>query len=168
MADKISHTVFLSLGSNLGDRIGAIGRAYEEIEKRIGKIISRSAFYLSEPEGFESENSFVNSVCKVVTDLLPYKLLEETRQIEKELGRCGKSIDGRYADRIIDIDMLMYDSRIIEDQLLTVPHPRFHLRGFVLVPFAEISPDTVHPVQGKTILVLRNELGEPTGVHPIR
>ena len=94
--------------------------------------------------------------------------LEETRQIEKELGRCGKSIDGRYADRIIDIDMLMYDSRIIEDQLLTVPHPRFHLRGFVLVPFAEISPDTVHPVQGKTILVLRNELREPTGVHPIR
>ncbi len=160
MADNdIVHVVFLGLGSNLGDRKKNIERAYRDIDKRIGRIISRSAFYVSEPEGFESENRFINSVCELITTLEAGEVLRETRAIEKELGRTKKSPDGGYADRTIDIDILMVDNRIIEEPGLIIPHPRFHLRGFVLTPFAEISPNTIHPVFAKTILQLKNELG---------
>ncbi|MDO5523588.1 MAG: 2-amino-4-hydroxy-6-hydroxymethyldihydropteridine diphosphokinase [Bacteroidia bacterium] len=146
-----TYQVFLGLGSNLGDKQKNIERAYKEIEKRIGKIVSKSAFYVSPPDGFESENQFVNTVCRVVATLNPRQVLQQTQEIEKKLGRTKKSSDGKYADRVIDIDILMFDNLIIEEPGLLIPHPRFHRREFVLVPFAEISPDTIHPVLGKSI-----------------
>ena len=158
ISDNDIHVVFLGLGSNLGDKEKNIERAYREIDKRIGRIISKSAFYMSDPEGFESENRFVNSVCELVTILEAREVLRVTQAIEKELGRTKKSPDGGYADRTIDIDILMVDNRIVEEPGLIIPHPRFHLRDFVLTPFAEISPDTVHPVFAKTILELKKGL----------
>lgn len=158
MSANSNHIIFLGLGSNLGDKQKNIERAYKLIKKRIGKIVSKSAFYVSEPEGFESENEFVNSVCEVVTAMSPREILQETQEIEKETGRQNKSQDGEYSDRVIDIDILMYDDIIIEEPNFIVPHPRFHVRGFVLIPFAEVSPNTIHPVFDKSILQLKNEL----------
>lgn len=153
-----NHIVFLGLGSNLGDKQKNIEQAYSLIEKRIGKIVSRSAFYITEPEGFESGNRFVNSVCEVDTKLSAHEVLQETQEIEKKLGRIKKSLNGVYSDRLIDIDILMFGNLIMEDPDLIIPHPRFHLRDFVLTPFAEISPNTIHPVFYISILQLQKEL----------
>ena len=156
----ITHHIFLGLGSNLGDKQKNIERAYRQIKKRIGKIVSKSAFYITEPEGFESENQFVNSVCEVATTLTAREVLQETQEIEKKIGRTTKSENQQYADRIIDIDILLFDNQIIEEPGFLIPHPRLHFRNFVLTPFAEISPNTIHPVFDKSILQLMSELSQ--------
>ncbi len=153
-----NHHLFLGLGSNLGDKQSNIKIAYNEIEKRIGRIVSQSAFYITKPNGFESDNDFQNTVCEVLTDIPVQQAFEEILLIEKIIGRASKSINGNYSDRLIDIDILLYDDLVINTELLTVPHPRFHLRNFVLLPFVEISPNTVHPLLKKTILQLSKEL----------
>jgi len=154
----MAYRIFFGLGSNLGDKEKNIEEAYRRIEERIGKIVSQSAFYVTRPEGFLSENWFVNTVCEVVSDMPVDEVFAITQTIEKQLGRTGKSINGKYADRVIDIDMLMVDDCIIDTPELTVPHPRMHLRRFVLVPFAEIAPDVVHPVLKQSIRDLLEQL----------
>ena len=104
------HTVFLALGSNLGDKIANLLNAYNLIQNRIGQITAQSDFIISKPWGFQSDNNFVNSVVKVTTQLEPFELLHTTQQIERDLGRASKSSNGRYHDRVIDIDILIYDS----------------------------------------------------------
>lgn len=155
-----NESVFLALGSNLGDRQQNIETAYEKIEKRIGRIVSFSAFYVSEPEGFVSKHDFLNTVCEVLLNEDIYSLFVKTRLIEKEMGRFNKSEARGYSDRIIDIDLLLAGNRIINTPGLIVPHPRMHLRGFVLVPLCEIAPNLVHPILGKTIRELYDELGD--------
>ena len=150
----------MAFGSNLGDKEQNIHAAYRKIVERIGPIVARSAFYMTVPEGFQSDNNFVNSVCEVYTYSDVDRLFAHVKSIEKEIGRDNKSVDGVYQDRLIDIDILMYGNRQINQPDLIVPHPRFHLRNFVLEPFAEISPDTVHPVLGKTIARLKDELSQ--------
>ncbi len=154
----MAYRIFLGLGSNLGDKEKNIEEAYRRIEERIGKIVSKSAFYVTRPEGFLSENWFVNTVCEVVSDMPVDEAFAITQSIEKQLGRTKKSENGNYADRVIDIDMLMVDDSIIDTPELTVPHPRMHLRRFVLVPFAEIAPDVVHPVLKQSIRDLLEQL----------
>lgn len=154
----MAYRIFLGLGSNLGDKEKNIEEAYRRIEERIGKIVSKSAFYVTRPEGFLSENWFVNTVCEVVSDMPVDEVFAITQTIEKQLGRIKKSENGNYADRVIDIDMLMVDDNIIDTPELTVPHPRMHLRRFVLVPFAEIAPDVVHPVLKQSIRDLLEQL----------
>jgi 2-amino-4-hydroxy-6-hydroxymethyldihydropteridine diphosphokinase len=151
------HILFLSFGSNLGDKERNICAAYDKIEGRIGKIISKSAFYVTEPDGFHSENFFLNSVCQVETKLGVYEVFDLIKVLELELGRSSKSQRGVYADRLIDIDLLMYDDLIIDEPALTIPHPRFHLRDFVLLPFAEIAPEVIHPLLLKTTEELKDE-----------
>ena len=158
MSNNPCHQVFLAFGSNLGDKQKNIERAYTEIEKRMGNIVSKSAFCITKPQGFQSDNNFINSVCKVITSMDFHTVLQETQAIEKNLGRTRKSQNQEYADRVIDIDILLFDNLIMEEPDLIIPHPRFHLRNFVLTPFAEISPNTVHPVFDKSILQLKNEL----------
>ena len=150
--------LFLGFGSNLGSKKENILNAYSEIEKRIGKIISRSAFYITNPEGFESENYFLNSACEVECKIDIYSALAETQFIEKQIGRTSKSKNGIYSDRIIDIDILLADDLIIDTPELTIPHPLLHKRRFVLEPLAEIAPDYIHPIFHKTILQLLSEL----------
>lgn len=150
--------LFLGFGSNLGCKKENILNAYAEIEKRIGKIISRSAFYITNPEGFESENYFLNSACEVECKIDIYSAFAETQFIEKQIGRTSKSKNGIYSDRIIDIDILFADDLIIDTPELTIPHPLLHKRRFVLEPLAEIAPDYIHPIFHKTILQLLSEL----------
>ncbi|MDY9918887.1 MULTISPECIES: 2-amino-4-hydroxy-6-hydroxymethyldihydropteridine diphosphokinase [Proteiniphilum] len=152
------YTVYLALGSNLGDKQKNIEEALDRIEERIGSIISLSAFYLTAPVGFQSENIFVNCACEVATDINIYRLFEITQDIEKEIGRSRKSKNGQYTDRTIDIDLILAGDRVIDTPDLTIPHPCFHTRSFVLDPLYEIAPDLVHPLLGKSIRELREKV----------
>lgn len=133
------HIVYLGLGTNLGDKKANLEMAIEEISKRVGKVVSLSAFYATEPWGFESENSFLNAVCCVETSLLPFELLRVTQKIESDLGRKKKSIGGNYSDRILDIDILLYDELQLETPDLKIPHPLMEKREFVMIPLKEIK-----------------------------
>ncbi len=138
------HTVYLSLGTNLGDKEHNLVSAITEIEKRIGPIRAQSAFLATEPWGFESPNTFLNAAIKVETELSPHALLKVTQQIERDMGRTQKSTLNSqlstviYHDRIIDIDILLYDDLHIHTKKLTIPHPHMYERDFVLIPLKEI------------------------------
>ena len=138
--------VYLGLGTNLGDKKANLNMAMEEIRKRVGEITSLSAYYLTNPWGFDSQNTFLNAVCKACTTLSPLEVLSVTQSIEKKMGRMKKSIDGQYSDRPIDIDILLYDELVINTPELSVPHPLMHKRLFVMEPLTEIAPKLIHPV----------------------
>ncbi len=151
-------SVILALGSNLGDKQQNIEIALDKIEERVGRITSLSAFYVTKPVGFHSEHNFVNCVCEVALNIDIFTLFAISQSIEIEMGRSKKSINGCYADRIIDIDLIMAGDLIVDTPELTIPHPAFHTRDFVLTPLCEIAPDMVHPIFGKTIRRLKEEL----------
>lgn len=132
------HTVYLGLGSNLGDKEENIRQALHRIGQQIGTVEAVSSFLVSEPWGFESGNSFVNAVCRVSTFLAPVEVLDATQAIECILGRTEKSVDGIYHDRLIDIDILLYDDLRIQTPRLTIPHPLMNQRDFVKIPLSEL------------------------------
>ena len=142
--------VYIALGSNLGDRKYSLTRAVDEIEKRIGEIISLSAFYETEPWGFISRYPFLNAVLRVDTEHDAISVLDLTQSIEKDLGRKVKS-HGSYQDRCIDIDLLFFNTEILKNDRLELPHPLLQERRFVLEPLVEIAPDLYHPILHKTI-----------------
>lgn len=141
---KEVHTVYLSLGTNLGNKEQNLLTAIAEIGRRIGPIKAQSAFLATEPWGFESENTFLNAAIRIETNLSPIALLDETQQIERDMGRTQKSSVNcqlptvNYQDRIIDIDILLYDDLHIDTPRLTIPHPLMQQRDFVLIPLKEI------------------------------
>lgn len=130
--------IYLGLGSNLGNKSLHLQTAIDEIEKRIGPVVRQSAFIESEPWGFESDNTFVNAVVAVDTDMQPMEVLKVTQSIEREMGRTSKSINGNYSDRIIDIDILLFGDVKMDTPELTIPHPRMNERDFVIVPLREV------------------------------
>ena len=142
--------VYLSLGSNQGNKRKNMITALALLAERAGDI-TLSAFYETEPWGFESENTFLNAVAYLQTTLSPTDLLALTQQIERELGRTVKSENHAYHDRPIDIDILLYDDLVCETPGLTVPHPLMHQRRFVLEPLAEVAPALRHPVLHRTV-----------------
>lgn len=129
---------FLSLGSNLGDREKNLRRAIDMLSERVGKVLRTSLFMESEPWGFVSDNIFYNACVKVDTDLTPQELLAATQKIEKALGRTEKSEEGKYCDRTIDIDILLYGDITVDDENLKIPHPHMYERDFVMIPLKEI------------------------------
>ena len=143
--------VYLGLGTNLGNKEQNLRMSVQKIEERIGKTVSLSAFYVTAPWGFASDNSFLNAVVCVETPLLPLEVLKETQAIERELGRTSKSMGGVYSDRLIDIDLLLYGDTIMDEEGLILPHPLMVERRFVMEPLAEIAPDVMHPVLHKTM-----------------
>ena len=143
-------TTHIGLGTNIGNRRQNLITAAALLAERAGDVLALSGFYESAPWGFRSENMFLNAALKMETDLSPEELLRTTEAIEKDMGRTKKS-DGTYHDRIIDIDILLYDDLTLQTAELTLPHPLMHLRQFVLEPLAEIAPDVVHPVLKQTI-----------------
>lgn len=132
------HTVYLSLGTNLGDKEANLLSAITEISRRIGPVKGQSAFFETQPWGFESANMFVNAAVKVETELSPFEVLDVTQLIERQLGRTTKSVNGEYHDRLIDIDILLYDDLHISTPTLTIPHPHMHERDFVQIPLKQI------------------------------
>lgn len=143
--------VYLGLGTNLGDKEANLHAAVQKINERIGEVTSLSAFYVTAPWGFSSENSFLNAACCVESELSPLDILRETQAIERELGRMKKSVDGNYSDRLIDIDLLLYGDLILHTPELEIPHPLITERRFVMEPLVEIAPDVVHPVLRKRL-----------------
>lgn len=132
------HTVFLSLGSNIGNRKRMLRDAIALIGSEVGCVERESSFVETEPWGYQSPNMFLNCCVKVLTTLAPHQLLEATQGIERKLGRTVKSAGGIYHDRIIDIDILLYDDMSIDAPDLKIPHPLMHDRDFVMVPLKEI------------------------------
>jgi 2-amino-4-hydroxy-6-hydroxymethyldihydropteridine diphosphokinase len=149
--------IYLGLGSNLGDKEANLLKAIEQINEQIGPIVARSVFFVSEPWGFESNNSFLNACVAADTTFSPRACLRCLKDIEKALGRPEK-VAGAYKDRPIDLDILFYDDLVLEEAELILPHPLLQLRNFVLIPLAEIAPDLVHPVYKKTIRELLSAL----------
>lgn len=142
---------YFGLGTNLGDKEQNLRLAVQHIEERIGKVVSLSAFYATAPWGFASDNAFLNAVICVETSLPPLEILSVTQSIEKEMGRTHKSVNGVYSDRVIDIDLLLYGDLVLDTPVLRLPHPLMQERRFVMEPLAEIAPDVMHPVLGKTL-----------------
>ena len=130
--------VYLSLGSNLGNKEQHITTAVKHLEQRVGKVRRLSSLLKTEPWGFTSPHSFVNAAVSIDTILSPHEVLEATQQIERDMGREQKSMNGEYHDRIIDIDILLYDDMEINEKDLIIPHPLMHQRDFVMIPLREI------------------------------
>ena len=149
--------VYLSIGSNKGNRSVLINKAIDEIEKKVGIIISRSSIYQSKSWGFDS-NDFYNLCLLIDTDIMPKSLLINLKRIEKSMGR--EDVDGSYSDRLIDIDILFYDNITTDLEDLKIPHPKIEIRKFVLVPMLEIADDYVHPILNKTIKELYNDCSD--------
>lgn len=154
--------VFVLLGGNIEPREEYISRAIQKVE-RLGIIVSRSHIYESEAWGFEADISFLNMVLQMETKLEAELFLKEALEIELELGR-ERSESGDYSSRTIDIDMLYFNSEIIESIKLSIPHPRLHLRRFTLVPLAEVAPNFIHPSMGKSNKELLNLCTDETKV----
>ncbi|MRR20518.1 2-amino-4-hydroxy-6-hydroxymethyldihydropteridine diphosphokinase [bacterium] len=142
--------VMAGLGSNLGDRFAALGRAMEMIREEAGEIIASSSVWESEPWGFEADEQFMNMVVVTETALQPWQLMQLFRSIEGRMGR-RRSGGGKYESRIIDLDILLWEERVISIPGLEVPHPKIPDRRFVLEPLCEVAPGAVHPVTGLTV-----------------
>ena len=150
------HQLYLGLGSNLGNREWNLTEAIRLIDERVGEVIRQSSFIETEPWGFQSENSFMNAVILCQTEKTPREVLTLTQQIERDLGKCkehatqrcqivnskssnSKSSNCKYADRPIDIDILLYDDWTVDEPDLKIPHPLMHQRDFVMIPLKQIT-----------------------------
>ena len=136
--------VILSLGSNLGDRLGNLSKAIDLIGQRIGNILKKSSIYETEPWGFNTPNLFLNQVIIIRTSQSPTNILREIKIIEKDIGRKKRTTE--YTSRVVDIDILLFNDLVLEATDLIIPHPHLHKRNFVLVPLNEISPELIHPI----------------------
>ena len=138
MQESNSHIAYLSLGSNLGDRHATMQSAILLLGKQAGSVDRVSSAIETEPWGFKSANKFLNMCVRITTTLSPEQLLVTTKNIELQLGRTTKSVNGQYHDRPIDIDILTYDDLHINTPSLTLPYPHMHERDFVMIPLREI------------------------------
>lgn len=155
---------YLSLGSNMGDKVSYIQQAVSFLQES-GEVtlVRSSTLYETEPWGYKNQDWFVNAVIEVKTKFSPQELLAHCQAVEKKLGR-GRNPAIPWGERTIDIDILFYGTQIISEPDLKIPHVHMHERAFVLVPLLELIPEFKHPVLDKTILELHEELETPEDV----
>lgn len=153
---------YLLLGSNLGNRVETLEKAIELIRERVGKIISQSAFYETEPWGYADQPWFINQAVKVQSELAPVDLLKVIKEIEKD---CGREENEKWHARHLDIDILLWGSKTLELPELRIPHPYLGERNFALLPLLDIGPDEMHPNFGMTIEELYQVSKDPGEVY---
>ena len=146
--------VYLSLGSNLGDRVAHLRRAIAELDDAGIKVVQVTPFYRTEPVDYRPQPWFVNCVAEVHTDLMPLRLLSALQKIERKLGRRRALPKG---PRPVDLDILFYDNAVVRSAALTIPHERLTERRFVLVPLCDIAPNFRHPVTRRTVSEMLSE-----------
>lgn len=153
------HTAFISIGSNIGDKLAHCHDAIRRIKSDgIGLILATSSFYRTDPVDFTDQDWFLNAVLKVETSLAPLALLKGLQQIQTEAGRKSGGI--RFGPRIIDLDIIFYDNLVLTHERLVIPHPRMHKRRFVLKPVCDIDPQIVHPGLGQNVGELLKQIND--------
>jgi 2-amino-4-hydroxy-6-hydroxymethyldihydropteridine diphosphokinase len=148
---------FISLGTNMGDKLKNLHKAINEISLRAGKVELLSGMYETEPWGFSSDEAFINMVILIESNISPDDLMKECLDIEQKMGRIRDKSKSGYQSRIIDIDILFYDGMIISDAWVKIPHPLIQYRRFILEPLCDIAKDFIHPVLNKSISELLSE-----------
>jgi 2-amino-4-hydroxy-6-hydroxymethyldihydropteridine diphosphokinase len=151
------HQIYLLVGGNLNNTSEKFEQLFLLLQGRVGVIVQKSSYYQSKACGFESKHDFINIALCLQTELSPFELLKVTQFIESELGRTKKTTTN-YQDRTMDIDIIFYDNEIIKTPDLEIPHPRMHLRNFVLTSLNEITPNFIHPILKKRVGELLVEL----------
>lgn len=155
-------TVYLSLGSNLGDRLAHFHRALERMAEA-GQVVDKSTVWITEPWGYEDDKPYLNMACRYDTVQSLSALHSFLKRLEQEAGRSPReTAPGHYTARELDIDILFFGDQVVETDTLVVPHPRLHLRNFVLQPLAEIAPQYIHPLLGLTVEDLLKRSPDPT------
>jgi 2-amino-4-hydroxy-6-hydroxymethyldihydropteridine diphosphokinase len=152
---------YLLLGSNIGDAVGNVQKAGIAIQQHCGSILKSSSLYETAAWGNTNQQSFINQVLFIKTNLVANDLLQKILHIEQQMGRVRTE---KYAARIIDIDILFFNKEIINETKLVIPHPEMIHRRFVLVPLSEIVPHKIHPIYKKTIDMLLKECTDPLDV----
>jgi 2-amino-4-hydroxy-6-hydroxymethyldihydropteridine diphosphokinase len=157
-----NHTVYLALGSNLGDRVQNLKAAVSALSPQM-VVKAKSNIYETLPWGYDDQPRFLNMALKAETYLKPEPLLKHLKRLEIALGRKATFQNG---PRLIDIDILLYDDLVLDTPALTIPHPHMHERGFVLLPLTDIAPDLIHPVTKKSVqeMLATSNLGGITQV----
>jgi len=158
---EIIVSVYLSLGSNIGNRFKNIQTAIKLLKEIGFNVIKSSSIYETSPRGVTDQPDFLNLVLKGKTKLCPEELLKDIKRIEKEIGRKPTK---KWGARIIDIDILFYDKKIIKTKKLKIPHPHLHRRNFVLIPLKEIAPRLMHPLIKKTVSQMLNDSSDKGAV----
>ncbi|MCD6017838.1 MAG: folK [Bacteroidetes bacterium] len=158
---------YLCLGGNIGDREKALTMAHIQISEQAGKIETKSGIYETEAWGVENQQAYLNQCVKIYTELTPQELIKTLLLIEKNLGR-ERNFDHTYEPRTLDIDILFYNDLAMEREHLVIPHPRLHLRKFVLIPLDEIASNHLHPLLNKTIFNLLKECIDTSEVKPFK
>jgi len=158
----LMNTTYLELGSNKGNRLLNISKAFVYLNQEIGEITNHSAIYETDPWGFKSSDKFINIAVELKTNLQPHDLLNRIKEFEKKMGR--KKITDKYESREIDIDIIFFNNNIINDNELIIPHPRLHKRKFVLETLFDIIPDYIHPLLNKNIKQLYTECNDKCNV----
>ncbi|UCH86244.1 MAG: 2-amino-4-hydroxy-6-hydroxymethyldihydropteridine diphosphokinase [Dehalococcoidia bacterium] len=154
---SLAATVYLSLGTNLGDRLANLRLALARLQT-LACLGDVSSLYETDPQGVSDQPLFLNAVCRVTTGLEPQALLRFLKNLERESGRQPGG--QRWGPRLIDLDILLYNDRVVDAPELTIPHPRLAERAFVLVPLCELVPELRHPLLGKTMKALLASVGK--------